>query len=68
MWESMGFFQELVANRCGTERTFEVMVGTSASNRFSSSEEIARTILHLASDESAHLTGLELVISQGHAG
>ena len=68
MWESMGFFQELVAKQGGTEQAFAAMAGTSASNQFSSPEDIARTILYLASDESAHLTGVELVIAQGHVG
>ena len=44
------------------------MEGTSASNQFSSPEDIARTILYLASDEFAHLNGVELVIAQGHMG
>jgi len=68
MWEPMDFFRELVAEHGGTEQAFAAMAGTSASHRFSSPEEIARTILYLASDESAHLTGLELVIAQGHVG
>jgi NAD(P)-dependent dehydrogenase (short-subunit alcohol dehydrogenase family) len=68
MWESMGFFQELVAKQGGREAAFAAMAGTSASNQFSSPEDIARTILYLASDESAHLTGVELVIAQGHSG
>jgi NAD(P)-dependent dehydrogenase (short-subunit alcohol dehydrogenase family) len=68
MWESMGFFQELVAKQGGREAAFAAMAGTSASNQFSSPEDIARTILYLASDESAHLTGVELVIAQGHVG
>jgi 3(or 17)beta-hydroxysteroid dehydrogenase len=68
IWESMGFFQELVAKHGGTEQAFAAMAGTSASNQFSSPEDIARTILYLASDESAHLTGIELVIAQGHVG
>ena len=68
MWESMGFFQELVVKHGGTEQAFAAMAGTPASHQFSSPEEIARTILYLASDESAHLTGLELVIAQGHVG
>jgi NAD(P)-dependent dehydrogenase (short-subunit alcohol dehydrogenase family) len=68
MWESMGFFQELVVKHGGTEQAFAAMAGTPASHQFSSPEEIARTILYLASDESAHLTGIELVIAQGHAG
>ena len=68
MWESMDFFRDLVAKHGGTKQAFAAMAGTSASHRFSSPEEIARTILYLASDESAHLTGLELVIAQGHVG
>jgi NAD(P)-dependent dehydrogenase (short-subunit alcohol dehydrogenase family) len=68
MWESMGFFQELVAKQGGREAAFAAMAGTSASNQFSSPEDIAQTILYLASDESAHLTGVELVIAQGQVG
>jgi 3(or 17)beta-hydroxysteroid dehydrogenase len=68
MWESMGFFQELVAKLGGREAAFAAMAGTSASNQFSSPEDIAQTILYLASDESAHLTGVEFVITQGHVG
>ena len=68
MWESMEFFRDLVAQQGGTEQAFAAMAGTSASNQFSSSDEIARTILYLASDESAHLTGVEIVIAQGHVG
>jgi NAD(P)-dependent dehydrogenase (short-subunit alcohol dehydrogenase family) len=66
MWESMSFFQELVAKQGGKEQAFAAMAGSSASNRFSSPEDIARTILFLASDESAHLNGVELVIAHGH--
>jgi NAD(P)-dependent dehydrogenase (short-subunit alcohol dehydrogenase family) len=68
MWESMGFFQELVTKHGGKEEAFAAMAGASASNQFSSPEDIAQTILYLASDESAHLTGVELVIAQGHVG
>jgi NAD(P)-dependent dehydrogenase (short-subunit alcohol dehydrogenase family) len=68
MWESMGFFQELVAKQGGTEAAFAALAGTSASNQYSCPEDIAQTILYLASDESAHLTGVELVIARGHVG
>jgi hypothetical protein len=64
----MGCFQELVAKHDGREQAFATMAGSSASNRFSSSEDIAQTVLYLASDDSAHLNGVELVIAQGHAG
>jgi NAD(P)-dependent dehydrogenase (short-subunit alcohol dehydrogenase family) len=66
IWESMDFFRDLVAKHGGREQAFAAMAGTSASHQFSSPEDIARTILYLASDESAHLTGLELVIAQEH--
>ena len=68
MWESMDFFRDLQAQHGGSEEAFAVMAGTAASQRFFSPEEIARTILYLASDESSHLSGVELVIAQGHAG
>jgi NAD(P)-dependent dehydrogenase (short-subunit alcohol dehydrogenase family) len=68
MWESMGSFQKLVVKQGGKEQAFAAMAGSSASNRFSTPEEIARTILYQASDESAHLNGVELVLAQGHDG
>lgn len=68
MWESMDFFRELQAQYGGSEEAFAAMAGTAASQRFFTPEEVARTILYLASDESSHLTGVEIVIAQGHAG
>jgi hypothetical protein len=44
------------------------MAGPVASQQFFSAEEVARTILYLASDESAHLTGIEVVMDRGHTG
>jgi 3(or 17)beta-hydroxysteroid dehydrogenase len=68
IWDSADFFQSLVEKLGGTEQAFAAMAGKSASRAYSTPEEIARTILYLASDESSHLTGTELVIAQGHAG
>jgi NAD(P)-dependent dehydrogenase (short-subunit alcohol dehydrogenase family) len=68
IWESVELFKELVAKRGGTEEAFAALGGKTASEQFSAPEEIAQTILFLASDESSHLTGVELVIAQGHAG
>jgi 3(or 17)beta-hydroxysteroid dehydrogenase len=68
MWESMEFFRDLVSQHGGTEQAFAAMSGASPSHQFTSPEDIARTILYLASDESTHLTGIELVIAQGHVG
>jgi NAD(P)-dependent dehydrogenase (short-subunit alcohol dehydrogenase family) len=64
----MDFFRELQARHGGSEGAFAAMAGTAASQRFFSAEEVARTILYLASDESSPLSGVELVIAQGHAG
>jgi 3(or 17)beta-hydroxysteroid dehydrogenase len=68
IWESMDFFRDLISQHGGLEQAFAAMAGTSPSKQFTSPEDIARTILYLASDESAHLTGIELVIAQGHVG
>jgi NAD(P)-dependent dehydrogenase (short-subunit alcohol dehydrogenase family) len=67
MWQTMDFFRDLVAKHGGTEEAFAAMDGsTTASQQFITAEEVARTILYLASDESAHLTGVELVLDRGH--
>jgi NAD(P)-dependent dehydrogenase (short-subunit alcohol dehydrogenase family) len=68
MWDTMAFFQDLVARHGGTEEAFTAMAGSVASQQFYPAEEIARTILYLACDESAHLTGVEMVMDRGHTG
>ena len=68
IWESMDFFRDLISQHGGLEQAYAAMAGTSPSKQFSSPEDIAGTILYLASDQSAHLTGVELVIAQGHVG
>lgn len=68
MWEKEAFFKELVAQYGGTEEAFAAMAGDVASHQFFTPEEVAETILYLASDESSHLTGTEIVLARGHAG
>jgi NAD(P)-dependent dehydrogenase (short-subunit alcohol dehydrogenase family) len=68
MWETMDFFQDLVARHGGREEAFAALAGAGPSHEFFSAEEVARTILYLASDEAAHLTGVEIVLARGHAG
>jgi NAD(P)-dependent dehydrogenase (short-subunit alcohol dehydrogenase family) len=68
MWEQMDFFQQLVARHGGTEEAFAAMAGDVPSQQFFTAEEVAETILYLASDESAHLTGTEIVFDRGHSG
>ena len=66
MWETMDFFKALVAQHGGTEGAFVALEGGAGSGRFFTPEEVARTILYLASDESAHLNGVEVIMAQGH--
>jgi NAD(P)-dependent dehydrogenase (short-subunit alcohol dehydrogenase family) len=68
MWDAMDFFRGLVAEHGGAEEAFTAMAGSVPSQQFFSADEVARTILYLASDESAHLTGVELVMDRGHTG
>jgi NAD(P)-dependent dehydrogenase (short-subunit alcohol dehydrogenase family) len=68
MWETMDFFRTLVAEHGGTEEAFTAVAGSTPSHQFFSAEEVARTILFLASDESSHLSGVELVMDRGHTG
>jgi NAD(P)-dependent dehydrogenase (short-subunit alcohol dehydrogenase family) len=66
MWETMAFFQELIARHGSAEEAFKAMAGPVASQQFYSAEEVARTVLFLACEESAHLTGVEVVMDRGH--
>ncbi len=66
MWEKEKFFKELVDEHGGTEQAFAVMFGDTPSHEFFSPEEVAATILYLASDDSLHLTGTEIVLDRGH--
>jgi NAD(P)-dependent dehydrogenase (short-subunit alcohol dehydrogenase family) len=68
MWQGMDFFRDLVAQHGGTEEAFAAMTGAFPSQQFFSAEEVARTVLYLASDESSHLSGVELVMDRGNTG
>jgi 3(or 17)beta-hydroxysteroid dehydrogenase len=68
MWEAMDFFRGLVAQHGGAEEAFAALAGPIPSQQFYSADEIAQTILYLASDESSHLTGAELIMDRGHTG
>jgi NAD(P)-dependent dehydrogenase (short-subunit alcohol dehydrogenase family) len=68
MWQAMDFFRALAAERGGTEEAFAALAGSVPSQQFFSAEEVARTVLYLASDESSHLSGVEVVMDRGHTG
>jgi NAD(P)-dependent dehydrogenase (short-subunit alcohol dehydrogenase family) len=67
IWETMPFFQQLIAQHGGTEQAFAALAGSAGSQQFFTPEEVARTIVYLASDETAHLNGVEIIMAQGHA-
>lgn len=68
MWRAMEFFRDLAAEHGGEEGAFAALAGPAPSQQFYTAEEVARTVLFLASDESAHLSGVELVMDRGHTG
>jgi NAD(P)-dependent dehydrogenase (short-subunit alcohol dehydrogenase family) len=68
MWRAMDFFRELAAEHGGEEGAFAALAGPAPSQQFFTAAEVARTVLYLASDESSHLSGVELVMDRGHTG
>jgi NAD(P)-dependent dehydrogenase (short-subunit alcohol dehydrogenase family) len=66
MWETMEFFKRLIAQHGGAEEAFAAMVGSRGSQQLFTPEEVARTILYLASDESSHVNGVEVIMALGH--
>lgn len=68
MWEKEEFFRALMDEHGGIEGAYAAMAGDTPSHQFFSPEEVAETILYLASDESSHLTGTEIVLDRGHTG
>lgn len=68
MWEKEEFFASMVQEHGGVEEAFQAMEGEAASARFLSPQEVAQSILYLASDDSSHLTGTEIVLDRGHSG
>jgi NAD(P)-dependent dehydrogenase (short-subunit alcohol dehydrogenase family) len=68
MWQAMDFFRKLSAEHGGDEGAFAALAGSVPSQQFFAAEEVALTILFLASDESSHLTGVELFMDRGHTG
>jgi NAD(P)-dependent dehydrogenase (short-subunit alcohol dehydrogenase family) len=68
MWEKEAFFQNLIDQYGSVDAAFHSLEGQSPSHQFFSPEDVAQTVLYLASDESQHLTGIELIMDRGHSG
>ncbi len=68
MRQAMDFFRGLVAEHGGEEGAFAAVAGPAPSQQFFTAEEVARAVLYLAPDESAHRSGVELIMDRGHTG
>jgi NAD(P)-dependent dehydrogenase (short-subunit alcohol dehydrogenase family) len=70
MWKKMPFWRELVEEHGGEEGAWKALGGadsaTPSGQRMAFPEEIADAIVFLSSDESAHITGADLVVDGGY--
>ena len=66
MWEKEGFFQSMIEEHGSAEQAFCAMAAGVPSQEFIEPEEVAKTVLFLASNESSHLTGVEIVLDKGY--
>jgi NAD(P)-dependent dehydrogenase (short-subunit alcohol dehydrogenase family) len=64
LWESMPFFQDLVAEHGSVDGAFAAMT-EGGGGRFADPMEIAEAIAYLASDAARNVTGVELPIDDG---
>lgn len=67
IWEKEPFFQMMMAECGSKEAAFDKMAGGKASTAFFEAAEVAESIVYLASDDAAHLTGTEIVLDRGHS-
>lgn len=67
MWDKEGFFQALTQVSGGREQAFAKLSGDKASTAFFEPDEIAKTILYLASDDATHISGTEIIMDRGNS-
>jgi len=65
LWGSMPFFQELV-QQTGSEEGAYAAMERQGGGKFLAPEEVAHAIRFLASDEAAHITGVDLPVDAGY--
>jgi NAD(P)-dependent dehydrogenase (short-subunit alcohol dehydrogenase family) len=70
MWQKMRFWDDLAAKHGGEEGAWKSLGGidpaTPSIQRMCFPEEIADAVLFLSSEESAHITGVDLIIDGGY--
>lgn len=65
LWSSMPFFQDLVKQAGSEEGAYSAME-KGGGGKFLAPEEVAQAIRFLASDEAAHITGVDLPVDAGY--
>ena len=65
IWEKQPFFRQMIDDCGSVEEAFRKMEGSKLSESFSSSRDVAESIVYLASDASSHLNGVELQMCHG---
>lgn len=70
MWTKMPFWSELVAKHSGEEGAWAALGGIDPDQpslkRMALPEEVAKSVLFLASDEASHITGIDLAVDAGY--
>jgi len=70
MWTTMPFWQELVAKHGCEEGAWNALGGIDPDQpslkRMAFPEEVAKAVLFLASEEAAHITGVDLAVDAGY--
>jgi NAD(P)-dependent dehydrogenase (short-subunit alcohol dehydrogenase family) len=65
MWRSMAFFQDLVAKLGSEDAAYDAM-SQGGGGTFIDPDDVARVVCFLASDQAAHVTGVDIPVDNGY--